>query len=466
VSNSLVADLRDIVGSGALLVGSDAERFSRDWRDMYGTAPRAVVRPANRAEVAATVRVCVSAGVALVTQGGNTSMSGGAVLGNDADAIILSTGRMNTITDLNVDANTVTAEAGCTIEALQDAAAESNRTFAPDWGARGSATIGGAVATNAGGINVLRYGTMRQNVLGVEAVLADGTTLDTRRGLRKDASGYDLTHLMVGSEGTLGIVTSVTATLHPATNHAHSAIASLPSLDALMPLFAMASEHASGSLCAFELIPEVGIARVCEMFGEANRPIGGADWYALMKLASARPVLDELTSLLGEAASANLIIDASVAASPEQESNLWMIRDELPPTGLYAWHAAGIKGDTAVPIDRIGEYHDRVRALVSALAPDALCYGFGHVGDGNLHMMVLPADETGVAAFSALRAELIARLDELTWEMGGTISAEHGVGQALGGRISGQRSSVERATARRIRDALDPDRVFNPQVEF
>lgn len=466
VSDPLLEDLREIVGAPALITDSDAARFSRDWRDMYGIAPRAVARPANTSQVAAIVSRCSAAGVAIVTQGGNTSMSGGAVVGEGLDAVIVSTTRMNTITELNVEANIITADAGCTIESLQDAARESNRTFAPDWGARGSATIGGAVATNAGGINVLRYGTMRHNVLGLEVVLADGSTLDTRRGLRKDVSGYDLTHLMIGSEGTLGIVTSVTATLHPATKHEHSAIAALPSLDALMALFALADEHAAGSLCAFELIPEVGLARVCEVFSEAKRPIDGAQWYALIKLSSGRPVLDNLASLLDEAAAAGLIIDANVAASAEQESNLWMIRDQLPPTGLYAWHSAGIKGDTAVPIDRIGEYHDRVRALVSEIAPDALCYGFGHVGDGNLHMMVLPPDQAGVAAFTAVRSKLIAGLDQLTWEMGGTISAEHGVGQALGDRIGGQKSNIEREVARRIREVLDPDQIFNPQIVF
>jgi FAD/FMN-containing dehydrogenase len=437
VIEPLIEDLREIVGAPALLTGSDTSGYSRDWRNMYGVAPLAVARPADTAQVAAIVSRCAADGIAIVTQGGNTSMSGGAVVGEGQDAVILSMKRMRTITELNVDASIITAEAGCTIESLQVAARESGRTFAPDWGARGSATIGGAVATNAGGINVLRYGTMRRNVLGLEAVLADGSVLDTRRGLRKDVSGYDLTHLLIGSEGTLGIVTSVTATLHPATNFSNSAIASLSSLSALMELFALADGHASGSLCAFELIPEVGLARVCEVFDEATRPIGGADFYALIKLASTRPVLEDLASLLDEAAQAGLITDASVASSAEQELNLWMIRDELPPTGLYPWHLSGIKGDTAV-----------------------------HVGDGNLHMMVLPRDEAGVDTFVELRPELIARLDELTWEMGGTISAEHGVGQVLGDRIHAQRLSVEREVAQNIRDLLDPDHILNPQIVF
>ncbi len=462
---AFIDDLRDVVGDEAVATGDAMGGFSRDWRGVFGEAPIAVVRPAATDEVAAIVQLCGSNGVPIVTQGGNTGMSGGAVPDRADHAIVLSTARMRRVVESDTDTSALTAEAGCTIEAAQEAAASLGRKFSPDWGARGSATLGAAVATNAGGMNVLRYGSMRENVLGLEAVLADGSVFDGLRSLRKDSSGPDLRHLLIGSEGTLGIVTRVVARLHPTTPFETTAIVALPSLDALCPLFELAGESTS-EMSAFELVPEVGLARVVEVVSDVSRPIAGARWYALIRLSSARPVAEDLTALLSEAEDRKLIGNGVVAATPLQEQNLWRIRDELPPTGLYEWSAPGLKGDTAVPVGAIAEYIVGLEAIVEDLAPGAMLHAFGHVGDGNLHTMVLPSSPGGAEAFERVKPELSKAFDELTWRLGGTISAEHGIGQELGDRIGRQKSQVELAAMRSIRRALDPAGLLNPQVRY
>ena len=290
-------------------------------------------------------------------------------------------------------------QAGVTIEALQEAATAVDRKFAPDWGARGSATIGGAIATDAGGNNVVRYGNLRDNVMGLEVVLADGRIWDGRRALRKDSSGYDLKHLFIGAEGTLGIVTSAVLKLVPATPHTQSALAAISGLDALMPLYSLAHIHAPAILTAFELMPDVAIERVRERYGVAHPIATRAEHYVLVTLASSEPVTDRLTAFLGAAAEAGLLSDAVVAATAEQESALWFLRDEIPPPRAYPdHHTLGLKLDTAVPIDRISEFIARVGELAAEITPDAHCYGFGHVGDGNIHMMILPTADDAVAA--------------------------------------------------------------------
>ena len=309
--------------------------------------------------------------------------------GDSRPEVVLSMGRMNRIVSVDPDRWTITAEAGATIEAVQQAAAAANRLFAPDWGARGTATVGGAIATNAGGNNVLRYGSMRDNVLGLEAVLADGRVWDGLRALRKDSSGYDLKHLFIGAEGTLGVVTRAVLRLHPATPHVQSALAAISGLDRLMPLLELAAARCGGDVSAFELIPEVGLERVCEKFGLARPLAAHAEFYVLVRLASADPVSDQIAAFLTEASERGWVIDAVVAVTDEQEARLWTIRDELSPMFLWSQHEHGVKLDTAVPVDLFGPYHDEVRRIAAGLAPDALTYGFGHVGDGNIHLYVL-----------------------------------------------------------------------------
>lgn len=456
--------LRALVGPANVLTDAAAAPALVDWRAVYAGDALAVVRPSGTDEVAAVLSWCAEHDIVVVPQGGNTGLSGGATPRGNRPCIVLSLQRMRAIEVVDAAGWTMTVQAGVTIEAMQDAAAAADRLFAPDWGARGSATIGGAVATDAGGNNVVRYGNLRDQVLGLEVVLADGRVWDGLRSLRKDSTGYDLAQLFVGSEGTLGIVTRAVVKLHPAPTHQQSAMAALTDLDRLMDLFALAKSTAADALVAFELMPETGVAKVCDTYALPHPMRERAEFYVLTRFAGADDVADRLAAFLAEASGAGLVTDAVVAGTADQEERLWTIRDELPPMGLYPHHNKGVKLDTAVPIERMGEYHDAVRAVAAELAPDAVAYGFGHVGDGNLHMTVLPATADDVDAFAAIKPELVRRIDEVTFSMGGTISAEHGVGQELRSRVAAQKPAIEWELMRAIKTALDPDDRLNPGV--
>ena len=463
-SESSLAELRAIVGEANVLAGDDAASALIDWRKKYKGSALAIVRPGSTEEVSSVVKWCASNGTCVVTQGGNTGLSGGQQPLEDRPAIVLSLTRMNAIEQVDAAGWTMTVQAGVTIEAMHEAAAAVDRKFAPNWGARGTATIGGGIATDAGGVNVLRYGNMRDQVMGLEVVLPDGEVWNGLRALRKDSSGYDIKQLFVASEGTLGVVCRAVVQLHPATEFEQTAMATLRSMDDLMDLYALANEVASDAVTAFELMPEVGVAKVCEVFEIAHPVKDRGDFYVLVELAGTRPVIDQLTEFLSTGTERGLITDAVVASTTAQVEQLWTIRDELPPMGLYPHQAIALKLDTAVPITKIGEFHEAVRDVAAELVPEALAYGFGHVGDGNIHMMVLPVTDEQVEPFLAVRAELVRRIDELTFELGGTLSAEHGVGREMVDRIAGQKSDVEWRLMRSIKATLDPDDLFNPGV--
>jgi FAD/FMN-containing dehydrogenase len=457
-----IAELTSLLGPSGVVADDDTASYLIDERKVFVGSAIAVVRPASTAEVAAVMSWCSANKIAVVSQGGNSGLSGGATPERNGDSIVLSLRRMNTIESVDVARSTMTVQAGVIVEAAQQAAAEYDRLFAPDWGARGSATVGGAIATDAGGNNVLRYGNMRDNVMGLEVVLPDGRIWNGLRALRKDSSGYDLKQLFIGSEGTLGVITRAVLKLRPATPYVQSAFAALTSLDALLDLYSVASEVAGDIVTALELVPEVGLARVCEVYG-TPRPIGtNAEFYALIKLADRAPVTDTLAAVLETAAERGLITDAVIAASGAQEQQLWMIRDELPPTRIYPHHGAGMKLDTAVPLDRITDFYTGVSAIAAEVSPKALCYGFGHVGDGNMHMMILPLNDADLAEFASLKPQLMNRIDELTFAMNGTLSAEHGVGVELRDRVRGQKPDIEWELMATIKAALDPQGLMNP----
>ncbi len=459
---SHVHQLGDIVGPANVLTGDDAAPAMIDTRTKFHGQSFAVVRPGSTNEVAAVVAWCSDNDVCIVTQGGNTGLSGGGQLNEPRPSIVLSLVRMNRIEDVDPEGWTMTVQAGVTIEAMQEAAAAVDRKFAPDWGARGSATIGGGIATDAGGNNVVRYGNMRDQLLGLEAVLADGQVWNGLRAIRKDSSGYDMKHLFIGSEGTLGVITRAVVKLFPATDHEQSALASLRHLDDLMDVFALANEVAPDSITAFELMAETGVARVCEVFDLTHPMAERSDFYVLVKLANTQPVTDQLAEFLSVGAERGHITDAAIASTAEQEGRLWTIREEIPPMNLYPHQSKGLKMDTAVPIAKMGEYHDAVRAIAAELVPDAVAYGFGHVGDGNLHMMVLPLADEDVDEFLDVRDELVRRIDQATFALGGTLSAEHGVGRELTERVNPQKSEVEWNMMRTIKAAFDPEDRFNP----
>jgi FAD/FMN-containing dehydrogenase len=432
-----------------------------DFRGLFSGEPVAIVRPGTVDEVRAVVRTCAAAGVAIVTQGGNTSLSGGSVPTDERPSVLLSTSRMDRILNVNPVRFTITAEAGCTIEQVQQAAAGVGLQLGMDWGARGTATVGGAVSTNAGGLNVLRYGPARESVLGLEAVLADGEVFDGLRALRKDNTGYDLKHLFIGGEGSVGVVTRVVLRLHPRQDHHCTMFAALSELEAIHELFAMACARDQAGLTAFELVPEIGVAGTISTFG-VTRPLATkAEWYLLARFSGTSPVDATAEGFLADAVDAGLVVDATVAVTAVQEENLWLMRDELPPETLF--DAKGAKFDAAVPIDRVAEFQRAAEALAAELCGnDGLVYSFGHLGDGNLHLYVVSSLERGSRMDPVLVDEVTAAIDGLLRDMGGTVSAEHGVGQELLDRVGRQKSAVELDLMRRVKAALDPDDLFNP----
>ncbi|MDX2381672.1 MAG: FAD-binding oxidoreductase [Acidimicrobiia bacterium] len=464
--HDLLQNLRSRLGTGAVMSGADAEAHLTDWRGVFTGSALAVVRPASTAEVAEAVLACADAGVALVPQGGNTGLSGGATPVAERPCVVLSLSRLRAIERIDRDGRTMMVQAGTTVGAVQDAARAAGLAFAPDWGARGTATVGGAIATDAGGVNVLRHGNMRAHVLGLEVVLADGRVWNGLRELRKDSSGYDLKQLFIGSEGTLGVVTRAVLSLEAARSTAATGLAALRDLDALGPLLTLARRAAADSLVAFELIPRLGVERVAERF-EIPIPLTLTTEYAvLIKLAANESVDERLARIVADAVDAGIAIDGVVAATAEQEDRLWTIRDELPIYRLFEHQAIALKNDTAVPVGRIAEFLEQVTSLVDRTAPGALTYAFGHAGDGNLHVAVLPDDGSPVDDFLAARDELRAAIDELTFEFGGTLSAEHGIGRDLRERIVPQKPVVEWELMRTIKSALDPTGVMNPGAIF
>lgn len=456
-------DLRAALDDRAVLTGDAAEAFLLDQRQGRIAEQAVVVRPADVEGVAATVRICADHRVAIVPQGGNTGLSLGTQVPTDRPAVVLSLSRLNQIESVDPERWTITAQAGVTIEAVQQAARSVHRVFAPDWGARGTATVGGAISTDAGGNNVLRYGNTRANVMGIEAVLADGSIWDGRRALVKDSSGYDLKHLFIGGEGTLGIVTSAVLKLQPATPFETSFMAAITGLDALAPLVELAHIHAPGTITAFELVPNIAMDRVVEVFGVTKPIDAGTEYAILVKLAAAAPVDDQIAAFLEAAAERALIVDAIAAGTPEQEANLWAMRDHCSPTQCWVeYQKHGLKLDTAVPVDQIATFIESMTSAAARIAPMAITYGFGHVGDGNIHLWVLPVSDDAIEPFLAVRDEMTAEADRLVFALGGTLSAEHGVGRLLRERVGPQKPAIEWALMRSVKQALDPDDLFNP----
>ena len=456
-------DLRAALDDRSVLTGDAAEAFLLDQRQGRIAEQAVVVRPADVEGVAATVRICADHRVAIVPQGGNTGLSLGTQVPTDRPVVVLSLSRLNQIESVDPERWTITAQAGVTIEAVQQAARSVHRVFAPDWGARGTATVGGAISTDAGGNNVLRYGNTRANVMGIEAVLADGSIWDGRRALVKDSSGYDLKHLFIGGEGTLGIVTSAVLKLQPATPFETSFMAAITGLDALAPLVELAHTHAPGTITAFELVPNIAMDRVVEVFGVTKPIDAGTEYAILVKLAAAAPVDDQVAAFLEAAAEQTLIVDAIAAGTPEQEANLWAMRDHCSPTQCWVeYQKHGLKLDTAVPVDQIATFIESMTSAAARIAPMAITCGFGHVGDGNIHLWVLPVSDDAIEPFLAVRDEMTAEADRLVFALGGTLSAEHGVGRLLRERVGPQKPAIEWALMRSIKQALDPDDLFNP----
>jgi FAD/FMN-containing dehydrogenase len=465
----LLAALRDALGPGGILTDpADTAPYCEDWRRLYQGRTPAVLRPATTAQVAEAMRLCAAAGVAIVPQGGNTSMVGGAVPAEDGRQIVLSLSRMTRIRAIDPLDMTMTAEAGLTLAAAQAAAAQAGCKLPLSISAEGTAQLGGVLATNAGGNTTVRYGNARDMVLGLEVVLPDGQVLHGLRRLHKDNTGYCLRQLFVGSEGTLGIITAAVLKLQPGLKTTEVALCALPSEAAALALFGRLRGHDPGALQAFEYMSAAGMELVLRHIEGTALPLAQpAPHYALLELGSPRAdaaLRAGLEAVLAEALDANEITDAVLAESVAQRAALWRLREEHAEAQKRA--GASVKNDVSVPVSSVPRLIRDASAACAALIPGIRPVPFGHLGDGNIHMNLLQPPAMDPAAFLARAEDIMAAVNAVVRALDGSFSAEHGVGRLKPPMLAAWRGGAELDVMRRIKAALDPDDLLNPGKIF
>ena len=458
----VIARLKAVVGPKGVAEGADTEPYFEERRGRYRGAALAVLRPASTDEVAKLVTICAKARLPIYPQGGNTGLSGGAVAA--ANGVLINLGRMNRVRALDALNFTITAEAGCILAELQRAAEAADRLFPLSLGAEGSCQIGGNLSTNAGGINVLRYGNTRELALGLEVVLPDGRAWNGLRGLRKSNVGYDLKQVFIGAEGTLGIITAATLKLFPRPHEVETALVGLKRVEDVMELFARARAASGDQLTGFELIPRIGIDNVLE-YGEGFRePLATKHpWYTLLEISSSRTgaqLRQALEALLESAMAADLIQDGVIAESEAQRRELWRIRAALAEQQDKL--GGSIKHDVSVPISKVAEFIVRTSKAVGERLPGIRPYPFGHVGDGNIHFNLTQPPGADKAVYLKRWAEFNRIVHDIVVSLDGSISAEHGIGLARRDELAHYAQPLELETMRRIKAALDPDGIMNP----
>ncbi len=469
--NQLITTLRSIVGHAQVLThddpATDLSAWEQDWRKRLRGRALAVVRPGHTAEVAAVVKACAAAGVSIVPQGGNTGLVVGAVPDDSGTQVVLSLTRMNAVRAIDGDNLTMTVEAGCVLQVLQETAERAGFLFPLSLAAEGSCTIGGNLATNAGGTQVVRYGNARELCLGLEVVTAQGEVWNGLSGLRKDNTGYDLRDLFVGSEGTLGVITAATMKLYPLPAAQLTAWAAVPSLEAAVQLLGLAHRHLGAGLTGFEVMNQFALSLVARHMPQLRVPFAGLDgapWCVLLENSDseseehARQRFEHLMELAFED---GCVLDAVVAESIAQARELWHVRESIPLA--QAEEGLNIKHDISVAASRIPDFVAHTDQLLAREVPGARLVTFGHLGDGNLHYNV-QAPEGGDAA--AFLREQEPRVNELVYgsvaQHGGSFSAEHGVGRLKAGTLAHYKSPVALGMMRAVKQALDPQGLLNP----
>jgi FAD/FMN-containing dehydrogenase len=413
------------------------------------------------------VRLCAQHQVPLVPQGGNTSLCGGATPDNEGRALVLSLARLNRVRSIDTENDTITVEAGCILQAVQQAAQDAGRLFPLSLAAEGSCTIGGNLATNAGGTQVLRYGNTRDLTLGLEVVTADGEIWHGLRGLRKDNTGYDLRDVYIGSEGTLGIITAATLKLFPLPVARCTALLAVPSVEDGVQLLARARNGFGAALTGFELMAGNCLQAVVRLFPQQRLPFSGesaqSPWFALLELSDSESeahARERFEEVLGAAIDAGLATDAAIAENVAQTRALWHLRESIPLAEAELGKA--IKHDVSLPISRIADFVRTTNAALQARFPGVGHVIFGHLGDGNLHYNVTPAPGQAEADLLALQPQVYGVVHDSVHAHGGSISAEHGVGQLKVDELTRYKDPVELALMRRVKRALDPAGIMNP----
>ncbi|HEX5378224.1 MAG TPA: FAD-binding oxidoreductase [Phenylobacterium sp.] len=465
VPADVLSRLKAVLGEGGW--STDPERLAPkllEWRDRWTGATPLLALPRTTADVSAVVGICAEAGVAITPQGGNTGLVGGQIPQGE---ILLSTERMRTIRDIDAFDDVIVAEAGVTLAAVHEAALEKRRRFPLGLASEGSATVGGVVSTNAGGTAVLRYGTTRDLVLGLEAVLPNGEVWNGLKRLRKDNTGYDLKQLLIGAEGTLGVVTAASLKLFPILTSRATAIAAVDSPEAGVELLVRAKETAGGAVEAFELMGRRGIEFVLKNIPNQRDPLADVHpWYVLVEIASGEPGAAEaaMERLLAKGLEDGLIRDAAVAQTEAQARAFWSIRENQSPGQKP--EGSTWKHDVSVPVSQVARFIAQASAAMEAFAPGCRITAFGHVGDGNIHYDVIRPDGGSDAEHSARRDQGSRMVHDIVASMGGSISAEHGLGSMKTEEARRYKSPVEVAALTAIRQSLDPKRIMNPRVLF
>jgi D-lactate dehydrogenase (cytochrome) len=459
------AQLRELLGADAVLTAaSDCAPFLTDHRRLYQGAALAVALPRSVAQVAQLLALCHAQRVGVVPHGGNTGYCGGATADESGRQLVLSLRRLNRIRSVDAANYSLIAEAGCVLAQVQRAADEADRCFPLSLGSEGSCQIGGNLSTNAGGLSVLRYGMMRDLVLGLEVVLADGRVLPALSALRKDNTGYDVRSLFLGAEGTLGVITAASLRLFPKIRTRATALAAVPEVRAAIELLARLRDASSDRVSSFELIPRIGIELTTRHIAGVSDPLDRPyPWYVLCELGASRAAeaLDALLEeALGSALTEGVVLDAAVARSERERSALWRLRESIPEAQRL--HGAGLKHDVSVPVAALPEFVTRASQWVSANVPDGLLIAYGHVGDGNLHFNVSVAPGAERERFLAREEPVRRAIHDLVSELGGSFSAEHGIGRLKVGELERYTSPVELALMRAVKRAFDPHGIMNP----
>ena len=467
-SRRIATALSDSLGASAVLEQAhEVDGYTEDWRGRYRGPAACVVLPSSTAQVATVVQQCVAQRVPVIAQGGNTSLCGGATPDAAGEPpVIVNLQRMRAVRALDPANNSIVVEAGCVLAAVQDAAAAAGRLYPISLGAEGSCQIGGNIATNAGGTGVLRYGNTRENVLGLEVVLPDGAVWDGLSGLRKNNTGFDLKHLFIGAEGTLGIVTAACLKLHPLPTAHALAWCAVRDPDAALELLALVQSAAGSRLSAFEMLNAVQLQLVLEQLPDRRKPLAGEHaWHVLIELAdtgAADAVQGALNDVLQSALERGIVTDGALAASETQRAAFWKVRHSVSEANKKA--GVGLTTDCAVPISAVPRFIVEATRAVRGFVPDMDVLVVAHLGDGNAHLIPflrfdawerLPdRDATGVA--------IKRSVNDVAHALGGTFSAEHGVGRTLLGEMAAYKSAVELELMRSIKQALDPHNLFNP----
>jgi FAD/FMN-containing dehydrogenase len=468
-NTELLDQLRRIVGETQVLTEGDLTAWEQDWRKRERGKALAVVRPANTQQVADVVKACAAAGVAIVPQGGNTGLAVGSIPDDSGTQVLLSLTRMSAIRGIDAANLTVTVEAGCVLQTLQETARNAGFLFPLSLAAEGSCTIGGNLATNAGGTQVLRYGNARELCLGLEVVTPQGEIWDGTSGLRKDNTGYDLRDLLIGSEGTLGVITAATMKLYPLPAARLTAWAAVPSLEHAVQLLGLAHQQLGAGLTGFEVMGRFALGLVAKHFPAQRVPFiadddGAAPWCVLLENSdneSEQHARERFEALLEKAFEDGCVSDAVVAENLGQAKALWHVRESIPLA--QAEEGLNIKHDISIAVSRIPDFVAQTDALLKKEIPGVRLVNFGHLGDGNLHYNVQAPADGDARAFLVNEEERVNTLVyDAVQRFGGSISAEHGIGSLKAHKLEKHKSPVALSMMRAIKGALDPQNILNP----